>query len=179
MPILAIAYISPGANLKLECQEIPNCWKLVNFCDFPRVQISRCHGRGRTVSGVSFMILFYGMLIYLATHPTVRPRLMIQVNRGHGKTTRDKKKNLNSGSSHPPDGDRPTAGTGKYMRAPRKSSPCPFRQRMQGRRMHCRMGIGMGIDVCSVCRAVVWVPRLTVLVVEFLYCCVGLAVGMC
>lgn len=63
MPIPAIAYTSPGATLYLRGQEIPNCWKLVNFCDFPWVQIlSRCDGHGRTVSGVSFIILFCGML---------------------------------------------------------------------------------------------------------------------
>lgn len=148
MPIPAIAYTSPGANLNLGGQGIPNCWKLVNFCDFPWVQIlSRCDGHGRTVSGVSFMILFSAVCLmlnayYLATHPTAQPRLMIQANMGHGKATRDREKTPQLRIQHSPDTDRPTAGTCKYMRAPRKSSPCPFRQRMQGRRMYRRIGYG-------------------------------------
>lgn len=45
------------------------------FCDFPWVQIlSRCDGHGRTVSGVSFMILFSAVCLMLTTwRHTLRP----------------------------------------------------------------------------------------------------------
>ncbi|KAL6831731.1 hypothetical protein V8C40DRAFT_158796 [Trichoderma camerunense] len=78
----------------------------------------------------------------LATHPTAQPRLMIQANMGHGKTTRDRKKNLNLGfSTHRIVTDQ-QLGHASTCELRAKVRPCPFRQRMQGRRMYRRIGYG-------------------------------------